>query len=437
MQIQNIFYFLIFSYYCLKYLMSPGIQMRSPFDREQRILFDGPEACWIIIFSTGILAFQTAWIVDIMALRLFMIEILCIVGMFIVKRQPVWTIPLLLYVAYLVWILAGCTYSPAPSFGIRVFLKYLFPLLMTLFASAAVRHTEIYLKAGSGAVVLGVICIVLFYIVPFAGSLLPGVFWYGTARAIHFISLFVFCLTLFYYTNEKRKYLILAILFMLPCFLWVFRTSIMGTIVALATFYFIKYKERSLPIILAIFIAGVVAVFTIPSLHDKMFKKETKVTLEQFEEGEVSMKHVETNAREAMWEYLDKKFYEKHKAIGCGTGTVQEHMYTHDLFGGIKVPHSDFVQMRCDNGNIGLGLYVLMILAIFIHCFRTYWSYGSIPIKMCALTAGSSLLGVFVTLYSENTVNYSMATLSMPFGFYGMMLGLIKGEQEKNEFVKR
>jgi hypothetical protein len=43
-------------------------------------------------------------------------------------------------------------------------------------------------------------------------------------------------------------------------------------------------------------------------------------------------------------------------------------------------------------------------------------------------------MGVFVTLYSENTVNYSMATLSMPFGFYGMMLGLIKGEQEKDEW---
>lgn len=435
MQIQNIFYFLIFSYYCLKYLMSTGIQMRSPFDRSVKILFDGPEACWIIIFSTGILAFQTAWVVDIMALRLFMIEILCIVGMFIVKRQPVWTIPLLFYLIYLAWVLVGCVYSPASSYGFRVFLKYLFPFLLTLFASAAVRHVETYLKAGLGAVVLGVICIALFYIIPSAGSLLPGVFWYGTARAIHFISLFVFCLTLFYFTNEKRKYLFLSILFMLPCFLWVFRTSIMGTIVALATFFFIMYKQRSLPIIIAIFIAGVIAVFAIPSLHDKMFKPETKVTLDKFEEGEVTMKHVNTNAREAMWEYLDDHFYRNHKAIGSGTGVVQEHMYTHKLFGGIIAPHSDFVQMRCDNGLIGLGLYALMILAVFIHCFRTFWSYGSIPIKMCALTAGASLLGVFVTLYSENTVNYSMCTLSMPFGFYGMMLGLIKGEQEKNEFL--
>lgn len=414
--------------------MSPGIQMRSPLDRSVKILFDGPEACWIIIFSTGLLAFSTAWFVDIMALRLFAIEILCIVGMFVVKRQPVWTMPLLFYVVYLIWILVGCTYSQTPVIGIRVVLKYLFPLLMTLFASAAVRHTETYLKAGQGATLLGFISIALFAIISNAGELLPGVFWYAPARAINYISLFIFCFTLYYYTDEKRKNLFLSFCFVLPCFVAVYRTSIMGSIVALAAFYFIKYSVRSLPIIFAIFIAGVIAVFTIPSLHKKMFKEDTNITLEQFEEGKVTMDNVETNSREKLWKILDSHFYNKHKIAGSGTGAVQNFLYTHDVVGGVKAAHSDFVQMRCDNGLIGLGLYVLMIFAIFIHCFRTYWSYGSIPIKMCALTAGASLMGVFVTLYSENTVNYSMATLSMPFGFYGMMLGLIKGEQEKDEW---
>ena len=414
--------------------MSPGIQMRSPLDRSVKILFDGPEACWIIIFSTGLLAFSTAWFVDIMALRLFAIEILCIVGMFVFTRQPVFTMPLLFYVAYLIWILVGCTYSQAPVIGIRVVLKYLFPLLMTLFASAAVRHTETYLKAGQGATLLGFISIALFAIISNAGELLPGVFWYAPARAINYISLFIFCFTLYYYTDEKRKNLFLSFCFVLPCFVAVYRTSIMGSIVALAAFYFIKYSVRSLPIIFAIFIAGVIAVFAIPSLHEKMFKEDTNITLEQFEEGKVTMDNVETNSREKLWKILDSHFYNKHKIAGSGTGAVQNFLYTHDVVGGVKAAHSDFVQMRCDNGLIGLGLYVLMIFAIFIHCFRTYWSYGSIPIKMCALMAGASLMGVFVTLYSENTVNYSMATLSMPFGFYGMMLGLIKGEQEKDEW---
>lgn len=406
--------------------------MKSPLDKTQHVLFDGPEACWIIMFSTGLLAFQTAWVVDVMAVRLFMLEILCIVGMFVVKRQPVWTIPLLLYVAYLIWILAGCVYSPAPIYGIRVFLKYLFPFLMTLFASAAVRHKETFLKAGKGAMLMAFISF-LIWIIPDAPSLFPGVFWYSTARAVNYISMFILALTLFYYTNEKNKYLFYTIVFMTPCFIWVYRSSILGTFVAISAFYFIIYRIRAFPLIFSFFIAGILAVFLIPSLHNKMFKADRTVTLEQFERGEVTMDYVETNARQATWNHLEKKLYKGHEIVGSGTGAVQQYLYTHYIFGGVRAPHSDFVQIRCDNGIIGLALYVIMVLAIFLHCFRTYWVYGYTPIKISALTAGASMLGVFATLYSENTVNYSMCTLSMPFGFYGMMLGMIKGEQERNE----
>ena len=61
----------------------------------------------------------------------------------------------------------------------------------------------------------------------------------------------------------------------------------------------------------------------------------------------------------------------------------------------------------------------------------TYWRNEGIPIlRLCAIVAGASMAGVFVTLYSDNAVNYSMATLSMPYGFYGMMLGLNKHYSE-------
>ena len=46
------------------------------------------------------------------------------------------------------------------------------------------------------------------------------------------------------------------------------------------------------------------------------------------------------------------------------------------------------------------------------------------------ISAGASLAGVAVTMYSDNVVNYSMCTLAYPFGFYGMMLGLLKGEKK-------
>jgi O-antigen ligase len=131
-----------------------------------------------------------------------------------------------------------------------------------------------------------------------------------------------------------------------------------------------------------------------------------------------------------MWKDLKRRFYREHELVGSGTGTVQHYMYTHRVFGGLKVPHSDFVQMMCDNGMIALVLYIIISLLIFLHAFNVYWSTDSPVLQLCAIVTGASMMGVFVTLYSDNTVNYSIATLSMPYGFYGMMLGLQKKELE-------
>ena len=48
---------------------------------------------------------------------------------------------------------------------------------------------------------------------------------------------------------------------------------------------------------------------------------------------------------------------------------------------------------------------------------------------MCVLTAGASLFGMLVTLYSDNTVSYSLATLGIPWAFYGMALGIYRKEK--------
>ena len=116
-------------------------------------------------------------------------------------------------------------------------------------------------------------------------------------------------------------------------------------------------------------------------------------------------------------------------------------MYTNsEFYGGIKIAHSDYVQMRCDNGNVGLILYLLAMISVIIHCAYIFTSKGHNKyIKICAITAGSALAGVLATLYSDNTVNYSMCTLSFPMGFYGMMLGLLYAEAdiEKKEFLER
>ena len=423
MYILNYLYFLIITVIGFKWLTSSGGYMTNPLNKRQRMWLDGPERFWILTFATGLLALSAPAGLDLMAVRLMVLEIFCLTGiLFICKRKVQWTSAAIIYVVYLIWLVVGLTYSPAPGYGFRVILKYLYPLLIMLFASAAVRDAEVFLKAGLAARMVALVSIGVAFI-PFVGLLVPGVFWYGTARAINYISIIVFSLALFYYTTEKRKNLIYAIVFILPCFIWVFRTSIMGSLVAIMAFYFIKYRLRSLPIIVGVLVAGVLAVFFIPSLHQKMFM-DRSISIEQFQSGKVSMENVNTNARSAMWEHLEDKFYVEHEIAGSGTGAVQQYMYNNFIFGGLKVPHSDFVQMRCDNGLVGFILYGIIVLLFFVDCFKTFHSTKLLDVKICSIVAGASMIGVFATLYSDNVVNYSMATLSMPFGFYGMMLGL-------------
>lgn len=319
-------------------------------------------------------------------------------------------------------------------YGFRTVLKYIYPLLLCMFASAAVSDAEVFMKSSLWARKIGVIA-VIFGTIPYIELAIPGVIWYGTARAINFISIMIFSLGMFFFTNKKKQNFLYTLLFLLPCVLWVFRTSIMGSLIALMAFFFIKLRVKALPIIAGIFVLGIVAVFTIPALKEKMFYDDS-VTIEDFKEGKISEDNINTNTRAYMWEILTKRLYDDQPMIGSGTGSVQGFMYTDSkrtdkrLFSGLMVPHSDFVQQKCDNGLIGLVLYGTMVFFIFVDCFRTYWNRESSgALKLCAIVAGASLIGVYATFYSDNVVNYSMATLSMPFGFYGMMLGMRRAER--------
>lgn len=420
----NYLYFAILTTISLLFAFGKSYVVTNPLNKEQKLRLEGIEALWIVIFSTGLLALNVSGFIDLMAIRLFVIEGLCLLAIFMTSRHPILGWASALYIIYLIWLIIGCTYTSSVVYGIRVILKYLFPLLIMWVASIAVRNHEIFIKACLGAILFAILSIA-FSFIPQATTLIPGVLWYPTARAIHYISLMILCLSFSYFTKTKWKYRFLALLFLSPCFIWVFRTSIFGSFVALSALFFIKYKLRALPIILSLFIVGILLIFLIPNLNEKMFKENKKqFSLSDFQEGRIEREDIETNARDVMWEYLYNKLAANKTMFGSGTGAVQNEMYSNNLFGGLKVPHNDYLQILCDNGIVGLVLYLSIALFIFIHCFIEYHKNSNIPIKICSLTAGASIMGVAITLYSDNAVNYSMTTLSMPYGFYGMLLGL-------------
>lgn len=428
----NILYFLIISWYGYKFLTSDGKIVKSPLDKNEELYFSGPEMFWTLTFSTGLLAFSVPLAIDLMAVRLMVIMILCFMGFSYAENKPVWSLPLKLYVVYLAWLVIGCFYTPNVGYGIRVILKYLYPLIIGLFASAVVRDVDVFLKPTLIARKIAFISFAVTFVPFVAWVLMSGVFWFVTARVINYISMVVFSLALYFFSGEKKN-LRWAIFFCLPCILWVFRTSIMGTTLALMVFSLYKYKLKALPAIGAVLVLFIIAVFAIPSVKEKMFYKSDEMNVEKLQSGQISMADIDSNGRFAMWDWVMDEYYYGHEIAGSGTGNLQRAFYTLDLpFGGLKVIHNDYIQILCDNGIIGVVLFGLAYLMVIVHCFIVYNSkrYGP-GVRMAALCAGPTLAGMMLAMYTDNVVNYSMATLSMPLGFYGMMLGMKQKEDEE------
>ncbi len=163
------------------------------------------------------------------------------------------------------------------------------------------------------------------------------------------------------------------------------------------------------------------------------------INAEDFMEGKVTIDDINSNGRFVMWTKLLEKHFRGRELLGSGTGSTQKYMYENHVFGGLKVPHNDFVQQLCDNGLIGIVLYLTMALFIISHSFIEYSKNNNIyAVRVSAIVAGVSMGGVLLTMLTDNVVNYSMATIAYPFGFYGMMLGLKrrqKNDISSNPFV--
>lgn len=421
MFILNYLYFLALSLYSITILFRKKVSIRHPLEKKRMLYFEGPELFWTLIFSTGLLALSAPAGLDLMAIRLFFLEALCLIGLLIAKGHPRWTAPIIIYVLYLLWLLIGLTYSPSPLYGLRVLLKYLYPLLIILFSSAVVRNYEVFLKASFGARIVAFAGIFS----PYLSFLIPGVFWYPTALAINFISISMFSLALYIHGGKNKKDLYFSILFMIPCIVWVFRTSIMGTTLALMTFFFFRYKFKSLPFIFGMLALFICSVFFIPSVKEKMFRNKD-TSIEALKSGQINADAIDSNGRFAMWEWSLDKFYNGHEMIGSGTGNLQEVFYAlKHPFNSIRICHNDYVQILCDNGLIGISLFLACFFSIILHSFIIYENKrNSKAVRICAITAGASTAGMLLTMYTDNVINYTMATLAYPCGFYGMALGL-------------
>ena len=95
--------------------------------------------------------------------------------------------------------------------------------------------------------------------------------------------------------------------------------------------------------------------------------------------------------------------------------------------------------MRCDTGKIGYWLYIIVGIAVLVHCFIiNAKQYVPDYIKCCAMIAAGSAVGCYFAMYSENVVTYTMASTGYPFALYGVTLGMLsKIDKPKYQYSER
>lgn len=425
----NLLIFLVLNAAMLIYMYRYSARMKNPINSQQYLLLEGPEMFFIILMATGTLALSSSGGghgsgsgFNLQAIRLMVLEVFCVLVLLVSSRKPVWGIGTILYLVYILWLVYSMSYSEAGQYGWRYILKYLYPLLVMLAASACVRDEEVFLGVCLWSRRIALLSIIV--LMTPLGRVFGGVFWYITALDIHYATIVCVSLAMFFFYGKDWKDLVIAILFFIPCIVTVHRTGLISIFAAAAIFVFLKFKWISLPYIVGVLAIGVAIVFYVPSFHDKMFWKDTEneLTIQDLREGNINEDDIRNNGRKAIWTMLKAEFYEGHELKGSGIGSCQMFLYERT---GVKQTHGDYVQMQCDTGQIGFWLYLAIAIGTFIQCTMICFSRNEPTyIKACAMIAAGGIAGCYAGMYSDNVVTYTMATTGYPFAFYGMLLGM-------------
>lgn len=427
----NLLIFIALNGALVSFMFRYSAKLKNPLNSKRYLTLEGTEMFFVILFATGTLALSSSGGgsgvgsgFNLQAIRLFLLEILLVWVLFFTSHGPKMGIGTVLYIIYMLWLLYSMTYSQAGQFGFRYILKYIYPLLIMLSASAIVRDQEVFLGCLVWARRLA-IASQLVFLIPGVNILFASAFWYGTALNIHYVSITCISLGLYFFYGRDWKDLALAALFVLPCIAMVHRTGLMAIFAAMAVFFFMKFKWISLPYIAGVLGIGLAIVFYVPSFHDKMFWKDTEntLTIQDLREGNISEDDIRNNGREAAWALLEGMFFKGKELKGSGIGSCQKFLYEQP--GMVKQTHGDYVQMRCDTGLIGMWLYIAIAIGVVIHCFiESVRPSNPEYIKCCAMIAAGAIVGNYFAMYSDNAVTYTMCTTSYPFAIYGMMLGM-------------
>lgn len=340
------------------------------------------------------------------------------------------------YLLFILWCSFSLLHSTDKIQGVMMLIKYTLPLLYLWLGYNAINDKESFLILLKKTNVFMIIYALLiggfaFKILPFLYNLLlyksGGLFIAYASLADFFSALFVVPLAL-YIIYKKKVYLVSASWILLSTILETVRTGLGGIALATSFFILVIYKLKAIPYILLFAILALSTIFLIPSFKEKMFV-DNQTSTQLYKNGGFDFNNIQSNGREAIWKINLAKFYKPNPIIGSGLGNSVE--YTKENFT-VKLIHSDYVQILCDTGLIGIILFALFFLFTFIKIgYYTFFIKDDFILLSGAMALGSCV-GTFFSMTFDNVVTYSQQAFIFPFVFIGIFLKAI--DLYKSEF---
>lgn len=331
------------------------------------------------------------------------------------------------YIIFLIWaVLSAAIFSAVRFQALMMLIKYALPLFYLWLGYTAINDSDDLLYFMK-KVAIGM-CVYVLIIGGFSAKFLAplygflnfgsgGLFISYASLADYFSSLIVVPVGLYIITYD-RKWLYAILWIVLSTILETVRTGLGGLFLASSLFLITIFRGRAIPWIAGLCIAAVAVVFTVPSFREKMFFEEKNFS--EVSASDMNFDNIRSNARGAIWEMNMRRFYYPNKITGSGLGTSVEWMKNRP---GLKLIHSDYVQILCDLGLIGITLFGLFVLVTLFSIISTAWASESpFVLKLLGGMALGSCGGTFFSMAFDNVVAYSQQSFVIPFILIGMYL---------------
>ena len=411
--------FLFLTTYAFRLMISKPSYVKL--SKKEKVLLTGREKFLLFTLVTGM--FQVG---SFSSLRLMLWMVMMMAAFILYRRSPSFNRLNIIYILFLIWLLITTAWAPSSEYALRVFLKYFYPLITLLFAATFVHTKEFIFVAVKwmlisaflysiflGGVMTHILGIWVFY--------MGGMFW-PMSTLNDYLSIMSAVSFVMWWRTKEKKYLFLIVWFLLTSLLQSVRTGILSTGMMLMVASYLRYKLVALPYWIVGVAIGIATILFVPQVKEKMFyNPDSVMTVSDIIQAQ-NENNLNTNMRAYMWEHLLHTFYEGKEWVGSGLGSIQHYMYENFVFGGLKAVHGDYVQMQCDVGDIGLLLYLLFPLSIYLYTRKYVHKRPLDPLQVSAVLAVLSYAAVLPAMGFDNIVNYSFASHSYPFIFTGIFL---------------